>query len=263
MENASNEITTRPGMLFFRSRRKSKDNSIRFRKAPPLLKLLRKGDFLNICQCLEDDSIVTKQWFEEEYGMMGENCLHASMKYKPSADVVVLMLRFMRGFAASPPELSVDLLGRTPLHHAVEFNCDAVIIEALLSTPPGKCAADVPDAEGRLPLHLAVLPVDPSQKAAKQGDIVLDSTVELLIKCSPQSVLICDYKGKSPIDHAKKHNKRLLGVILGSIDKAKNRDTHEGTTIVVPGSHKRMTVEINSSYVSPVSDLEDGVLFHC
>jgi hypothetical protein len=59
---------------------------------PPLSKLLEERDFDSIYKILNDSTMDTEPWFEDPYSTEGENCLHVTMKTRPPASLVELML---------------------------------------------------------------------------------------------------------------------------------------------------------------------------
>jgi hypothetical protein len=200
-------------------RRRSPVVSTRPTKAPAFMKLLRKKDFDEIYNVLSDTSVSKSRWFEDEYSMLGENCLHTIMKYRPPARVVVLLLKKLVIYGIPEPELSVDILGRTPLHHAVGFLCEPAVIQVLLNSTSGRLSLRAKDAEGRLPLHMAILPYEMmnpkasrptirrSKKSSKvnadQIRTIMKATVEILVTVCPQATLVTDDQNRTPLEYAR------------------------------------------------------------
>jgi hypothetical protein len=175
------------------------------RPLPSLTKLLKRKEFDSICKVLNDPKMNLGKWFEGEYSVLGENCLHEIMKHRPPAKLVELVLQRLVEYGIPEPELSVDIIGRTPLHHALGYVCDPTVVRVLVSGHAGKLSTRAHDIEGRLPLHVATRPhelwvgknlkrrqitnVDPVEV-----QIIMRKTVELLVAVYPQSVLVQDDK---------------------------------------------------------------------
>lgn len=128
-------------------------------KAKCFRKFLDKRDFDSMYEILSNPNIDSKRWFYEQYTMLGERCLHMLLHHRPPARLVSLALQRAADYGVTEPDLEVDLLGRTPLHHAVGYGCSPEVVQVLLDSPNGRdVAIRVQDQNGSLPLHLAVLP---------------------------------------------------------------------------------------------------------
>ena len=58
----------------------------------------------------------------KDYSMIGDNCLHLMLTFRPTPWAVQLMMdQFRFATETRDPELSVDFLGRTPLHVALDI----------------------------------------------------------------------------------------------------------------------------------------------
>ena len=182
-------------------------------KAPSLAKLVKRRDFDRILNILIDDTISKQRWFEEEHSMLGENCLHIVLRSKPPARLVAVLLQCLKHYGILEPELSVDILGRTPLHHAVGFLCEPAVVQVLLNSEAGLLALRAQDGEGRLPLHVAVRPYDLQiskrafgrLKKPKMSDeriqLVVRTNVEIILTLCPQAALATDDKGRTPLEY--------------------------------------------------------------
>jgi hypothetical protein len=112
------------------------------------------------------------------------------------------------------PELTVDLSGRTPLHHACEAHCEPAVILALLETSAGVVSARARDVEGKLPLYLLCngyhhLP-SPSrirknlERLHQERALALSAmvtSIKLLVGLSPRTACIKDYEGRTILDY--------------------------------------------------------------
>jgi hypothetical protein len=78
--------------LFDHLRRKSHRRRKPTMSPPPLSKLLKERDFDSIYKILNDSTMDTEPWFEDQYSTLRENCLHVTMKTRPPASLVELML---------------------------------------------------------------------------------------------------------------------------------------------------------------------------
>jgi len=201
-------------------RNRSAEEDLSKGRVPSLKKLLKAGAFDTITNILQDDSLdLRKKWFDKEFSMLGENCLHLLMRFRPSAELVSLMLLRLAQAGIKEPELSVDVVGRTPLHHAVGFLCEESVLNVLLESDAGQKSVRAQDLEGRVPLHTAMRPFyvfgkhDHRKKhpegteyidalldgkpanlkltAEEVGELMKDS-VFLLLDTWPQSVLVRD-----------------------------------------------------------------------
>eukprot|EP00529_Nitzschia_sp_RCC80_P023094 CAMPEP_0113492074 /NCGR_PEP_ID=MMETSP0014_2-20120614/27883_1 /TAXON_ID=2857 /ORGANISM="Nitzschia sp." /LENGTH=466 /DNA_ID=CAMNT_0000385883 /DNA_START=130 /DNA_END=1530 /DNA_ORIENTATION=+ /assembly_acc=CAM_ASM_000159 len=131
---------------------------LRTTKAPSLVKLLKRRDFGTIRHMLLDSTVdVNSSWFSREYTIMGENCLHYLLRFRPDSQTVSAMIYRLRLSGFQEPELSVDLTGRTPLHVAVFHGCDVSVIDTLLKANAGHISSRAQDVNGRVPLHYAIM----------------------------------------------------------------------------------------------------------
>ena len=127
-------------------------------KPPSLVKLLKRRDFSTIRRLLLDSTVnVNSSWFSRSYTMMGENCLHYLLRFRPDSRTVSAMIYRLHSCGIQEPELSVDLTGRTPLHVAVLHGCDVSVIDTLLKANAGRVSTRAQDFNGRVPLHYAVM----------------------------------------------------------------------------------------------------------
>jgi hypothetical protein len=215
MESISIPTHSRQRFSFFFDLRRRNPASTRSKKPPSLTKLLKKRDFESITEQLNNPASDTGRWFDAEYSILGENCLHIILRDRPPAKLVELILKRLVEYGIPEPELSVDVLGRTPLHHAVAFLCDPSVIRVLLSGPAGRLSVRAQDDEGRLPLHVAMLPYEleaskkEKERKKKLGHldssevgILMKTTTELLVTVCPQTTLITDYKQRTPLQYA-------------------------------------------------------------
>ena len=180
-------------------------------RAPSFLRLVKRYDFDTMYQVLADPTMSTRRWFEEEYSMLGENCLHTIMKYRPPVRVIVLLLKRLVEYGIAEPELSVDILGRTPLHYAVGYLCEPGVTQVLLTSSAGKLSLRAQDIDGRLPLHIAMRPyelVNPMRRPKKNRlpstrvQRILKETVEILVFLCPQATLIKDDHRRTAVQYA-------------------------------------------------------------
>jgi hypothetical protein len=187
-----------------------------YSKAPSLLRILKKRDFETLHRCIQDPTIRTDCWFTETYSMVGENCLHLLLQFRPPAKVVQIMLHeFRRVTGVEVPHLTVDYLGRSPLHVALCFYNSPDVVALLASTECGKTAAMAIDANHRLPLHNAIIcyreSLEPSEarKIIKEGlqieDIQADivASIVLLLKVFPGAISIRDINRYTPLKYAR------------------------------------------------------------
>mmetsp|Transcript_51691 Transcript_51691/g.124777 ORF Transcript_51691/g.124777 Transcript_51691/m.124777 type:complete len:473 (+) Transcript_51691:507-1925(+) len=127
-------------------------------RAPSLVKLLKRRDFGTIRHMLLDSTVdVNSSWFRREYTIMGDNCLHYLLRFRPDSQTVSAMIYRLRLIGIQEPELSVDLTGRTPLHVAVLHGCDVSVIDTLLKANAGHISSRAQDVNGRVPLHYAIM----------------------------------------------------------------------------------------------------------
>ncbi|KAL3913894.1 MAG: hypothetical protein SGILL_006311 [Bacillariaceae sp.] len=182
------------------------------RRIPALAHLCRRRAFDDIVEILQDPTAtVERKWFETEYTLMGENALHFIMRFHPPANVVSAMITRLRETAGiSQPELCVDLLGKSPLHHACANQCEPSVIHTLLRTPAGVISARAQDLQGRLPLHLLCKSYQSSRKRSEKA-LARDTAalsnmlvgIKLLVGLSPRTACVKDDKGRVPLDYVK------------------------------------------------------------
>jgi Ankyrin repeat len=199
------------GILGGRNRSSNMDKQSRNRRrVPPLLRLLKRRDFDTIIQLLKDPNANVEKWFDSEYNLMGENALHLVMRYSPPASLVSAMTARLQDSGVSlQPELTVDLMGRTPLHHACEAQCEPAVIHALLETSAGAISARAKDVEGRLPLHLLCrgynLPRIRKKQSAQQERAAMlaamSTSIKLLVGLSPRTACIRDDRRRTALDY--------------------------------------------------------------
>ena len=180
------------------------------RKLPSLSFLCRQKDFETMLQLLENnrhtDYAIERKWFEQEYSLMGENALHYIMRFNPPGQIVSAMIDRLKRAGVEQPEITVDLLGRTALHHACASQCEPAVIHALLRSPAGAVSARAQDLQGRLPLHLLIKSFQPSRRNRSKDEAALTSItvgVKLLVALSPRTACVKDDKGRVPLDYAK------------------------------------------------------------
>ena len=120
-----------------------------------------------------------------------------------------------------------DQYGRTPLHIAVAQPCSLqIIVELISSHAIGKDATKEPDANGDLPLHVALNHNLKSTSSSGKTSLfeALFPVVQELVKAYPQSVYEANLDGKTPLKiarfkdmgidaEAKLRQKELVGVL--------------------------------------------------
>jgi hypothetical protein len=187
------------------------------KKVPSFARLSKRKDFDTILNLLNDVDVeapIIEKWFEREYTLTGENCLHFVMRSKPPANVVSAMIRRLQGAGITHPELSVDLTGRTALHHACMWLCEPSVVHSILQTSAGAISARAKDLEGRLPLHYAVRPKEVVTKLGSrkakgpktnpeliEAITTMEMNVKLLVGLSPRTSCVADGKKCTPIDY--------------------------------------------------------------
>jgi len=181
---------------------------------PELSTLLQENQLATVLDILRDPNIDLSTWFDSEYSVTGENCLHMLVRADPPVELLQLMLQRLGSYGISEPELSVDDLGRTPLHLAAGCSCGPAVIQVLISSPAGKMSTRAQDSEGRLPLHVAMRPYilytgkdhkvwhRPSGVEPWKTRKVMKATVSVLLEACPQAVLVEDDKKRTPMDYA-------------------------------------------------------------
>jgi hypothetical protein len=193
-----------------------------FHRVPSLNRLLKRGDYHTVIQILNDPTANVERWLDFEYSLMGENALHFVMKFSPPAGLVTALIQRliqqqdsgMSSTLQQQPELTVDLRGRTPLHHACEAQCEPAVILALLETSAGAISARAKDIDGKLPLHLMCLGYHPSPSLSRirmnsnrlqQGRIdaltAMVTSIKLLVGLSPRTACVKDDQGRTALDY--------------------------------------------------------------
>lgn len=184
------------------------------KKAPPLTKLLKKGDFVAIDRYLHDSSICTDSWFSQDYSLFGENCLHLLLQYRPPANVVRAMLEQYRKVRSDDaPHLTVDYFGRTPLHISLIHHNTPDVVELLASKEDGKSAAMAVDSNHRLPLHEVVISYHDTLEPRKRQFLVKDglkiedlrnniiSNAAILLDVFPEALSVRDRDHSTPLEY--------------------------------------------------------------
>jgi len=186
-------------------------NDQKQRRLPSLESHCRRGEFETILELLHDQNApIESKWLEQDYTLMGENALHFIMRFQPPADVVSAMMERLQNAGTHQPEIAVDFLGRTPLHHACVSQCEPCVIHTLLRSPAGVISARAKDLQGRLPLHLLCKSYQPSRKrkivAQAKDEMALSKItvgIKLLVGLSPRTACVKDDKGRIPLDYVK------------------------------------------------------------
>jgi hypothetical protein len=131
------------------------------------------------------------------------------------AKLISSLLQKLSDFGIEDPELSIDEIGRTPLHFAVGYSCNPKVVKVLVSSPAGKTSTRAQDCFGRLPLHAAMVPYDLVDKGSyckiaptsniKPSEFlgILRKSIAILVAVCPGSVNVEDDKGMTPLEHAK------------------------------------------------------------
>ena len=254
--NANTRSSTKKFLsLQFRRRSKSPE------KLPHLSTLLQMGEFNSIHEILQDTKRNLSQWFDEEYSITGENCLHTIMKYNPPPTLIHLMIERLVDYGISEPELSVDDLGRTPLHHAVGYSCSPAVVHELVSSPAGRLSARAQDADGRLPLHMVLQPygiqcigkdykVRLSDSNVDLSAIrrIMKGTISVLLEVCPQSVTVRDDKKRTALDYAERlgfdvNFRKCASIIIEALRVAEEYtlSTSMNGLVIEVGSHSSDT----------------------
>jgi hypothetical protein len=185
-------------------------------KPPSLPRLLKKRDFEAIYHCLETSAICTDSWFTNDYSMVGENCLHLLLQYNPPAHLVELMLhQYRKVNGVERPQLTVDYLGRSPLHYALSCHNAPDVVEILASVEEGKTAAMIIDSNRRLPLHNIAVSYRESLEPSTQRILVkagfniqkiqanMISNAAFLLKVFPEAMSIRDADKRTPLSYVR------------------------------------------------------------
>jgi hypothetical protein len=188
---------------------------------PPLSQLVKQRKFDEIIEILQfKGTIGLESWLgivsnnmlkgEDDATLVepkSASALHAIMLHRPPVAVVDMLIQKLteikRGYI---PEATVDALGRTPLHVAVEAGCDISVIKRL--TASSELPVLTMDSAGRFPLHYACGP--PARGRGMKHNAV--DTVNHLVEIYPKAVIVTDSSGKTPFDLATDHkaDKRIL-----------------------------------------------------
>jgi ankyrin repeat protein len=151
--------------------------------------------------------------------VVGEPFLHFILKSSPNPEIVELLLAKMGG---GTDDALLDSEGRTALHVAAGFGCDAAVIKLLLDGD-GRIQASVKDNKSRTPLHWACfnpngLNKDGSGKVVSAELSSMLDTVAILLETFPGAIHSVDKKGKTPLDLAMRHHaeKAMIEMLEGA-----------------------------------------------
>jgi ankyrin repeat protein len=121
----------------------------------PFVDLAKKRRFKKIMTILENrDPVAVSQWLPNPASSLGQTPLHFLLQFRPPLDLVEQLIAILgQGFV---PEDAVDAQGKTPLHIAVIAGCDSAVVQRLTY---GKekiiSAVRTKDHLERSPLHWA------------------------------------------------------------------------------------------------------------
>ena len=146
--------------------------------------------------------------------MFGENCLHLLLQYRPPVQVVRAMIdqyRKVRG--DDSPYLTVDYLGRTPLHISLIHYNTPDVVELLASKEQAKSAAMAVDSNHRLPLHEVVISYRATFEPRKRHILVKDGlniedlranivlSAAILLDVFPEAISVRDKDHITPLQY--------------------------------------------------------------
>jgi ankyrin repeat protein len=171
-----------------------------------LLRLVHERKHFAILYILLSDDVDVPSLVSGCRKILGEPFLHFILKSSPNPEVVELLLARTGG---GTEDALLDSEGRTALHVAAGFGCEAAVIKLLLDGD-GQIQASVKDNMQRTPLHCACfnpngLNKDGSGKIVSADLSSMLDTVAILLEKFPEAIHSKDKKGKTPLDLAKLH----------------------------------------------------------
>ena len=166
------------------------------------------------------------------------NILHLLLCYQPPQELVALTVHLMvtKNSDELVPEDTRNSRGETPLHVAVQHNCDASIVELLTRGMAGTLPAVTKDEQLRYPLHWAcanptgVNPIVNKQHVPSASDVLnMVKSITFLSKIEPMSVEVKDVNGQTPIEIARQHgaDDKIILALENAAAKAFRRSNHE------------------------------------
>ncbi|GKY92540.1 hypothetical protein MPSEU_000224300 [Mayamaea pseudoterrestris] len=221
--------------LFDRFRLKHTENS-KHEMHNELLKYIQQRKFALVLKFLLADQDYGRETIRSFASSDHGNFLHLLLRYQPPQELVALAVHLMVDSDELVPEDTRDASGATPLHVAVQHNCDASIVQLLVEGMAGTLPAVTKDEMLRYPLHWAC--ANPSGSVAKlnkqqqqhhaganQGDMLnMLRIITILSKIEPMSVNVKDVNGQTPLDLALEHgaDERIMQLLHKASTKARS-----------------------------------------
>ena len=165
------------------------------------------------------------------------NILHLLLRYQPPQELVALTIHLMvtKNSDELVPEDTRNARGETPLHVAVQHNCDSQIVELLIRGMAGTLPAVTKDEQLRYPLHWACANPTGVNPTAKQhmpcpsDTLNMAKSITILSKIEPMSVNVKDNNGQTPIEIAREHGAcdKIILALNDAASKALRQSNHQ------------------------------------
>ena len=174
-----------------------------FTSTSPLLKLVRRGKW---------DAVEEMLFAESSSSIRSSSpCfLHQLLKHNPPVEIVDLALHKLQNDDVIVEEERDDK-GRTPLHIAALYSCDARMVKLLLDGVSGVMPALTNDKQGNTPLHSACsVNFDSFRRHnIKKALALMSNATEIvtrLLQANPEAATVRNKRGELPLQLAQENN---------------------------------------------------------